>query len=129
VRPSDACDWCGGTGLSVLYRRGYTGHGVMSVEETDEWGEVIWRRVPGTIAIHCRACTLGEYRYGRFKDEDRRKLWTTRHMMSDQRNYIQDNYLTTDPTYRVIFQDYETALEWFVSLGSVIPVATEVLHV
>jgi hypothetical protein len=101
----------------------------MSVEETDEWGEVIWRRVPGTIAIHCRACTLGEYRYGRFKDEDRRKLWTTRHMMSDQRNYIQDNYLTTDPTYRVIFQDYETALEWFVSLGSVIPVATEVLHV
>jgi hypothetical protein len=116
---SDECGWCCGTGLVTLYRKGYEGNPCMTVEDVNyRTGEIIVRRVPGTISIHCRECGIGEHRYQQFKEEDRRKLWTTRHMMSDRRNYVQDNYLTTDPTFRPAFDSDDEAIAWFARLGN-----------
>ena len=113
----DECGWCNGTGHVTLYRKGYEGNSAMIVEELQADGEIVSRRVPGTIAIHCRECRFGEDRYQKFKEEDRRKLWTTRHLMAERPNYLQRNYLTTDPTYTPRFETWAEGIDWFLSLG------------
>ena len=118
MQPHESCEWCGGAGLVTLYREGYEGNPTMLVEELGRGGEVVTRRVPGRIAIHCRECGIGEHRYQQFKPEDKSKLWTTRHMLSDRPTYLQQHYRVTDPTYREIFTTWQDAIDWFSRRGN-----------
>ena len=114
------CQWCEGTGLATLYRKGYEGSTTMIVEEVNRiTGEVKSRRVPGRVTVHCRECQFGEDRWQQFGEDDRRKLWTTRHLMSGRMNYLLEHYQTEDPTYTETFTSLEEGIEYMLSLGNV----------
>lgn len=114
----EACDWCGGTKLVTLWHKRFTGDRVMYLEDVDrQTGEVIHRRVPGIVTIHCRECPLGEHAYLQFPEEERRKLWTTRHFASQRPNALQRDYGPTDPTYEARFRTEAAAVRWMASLG------------
>lgn len=118
--PHRDCDWCDGTGLVTLYREGYDGDTNMIVEELDlRTGEIRSRRVPGRITVHCRQCPFGEGRWQQFKDEDRKGLWTTRHLLGDRPTYVQQHYRFEDPTYRETFATWQEGVDYLSKLGDI----------
>lgn len=114
---TDSCGWCHGACMVTLWHKQFAGDVNMVVEVVNhKTGHVAERRIAGRISIHCRQCPEGERRYGCFDEEQRRKLWTTRHMATLAECY---GYVTTDPTYRSTFQCEEDAIAWMAGLGSV----------
>lgn len=113
----DECDWCKGTQLVTLFHLQYAGSTDMRIEHVTNEGEVVTRRIPGRITVHCRECTKGEANWQLFKEEDRRKLWTSTHYKSERPNFVNRNYTPFDPTYESYFETYAEGLAWFARLG------------